>query len=118
MSGSLSDGTTTISPQLILGYDVTSENEGVLHRHLDGTTSNSLQPDDPRSGELGLLFATEAAAQSAYEALRVPAVWVLTVADPAFVSMTFVRQGQMRIRLDPVGRRAWSLIVGFQEVSS
>ena len=36
----------------------------------------------------------------------------------AFVSMTFVRQGQMRIRLDPVGRRAWSLIVGFQEVSS
>ena len=81
MSGSLSDGTTTISPQLILGYDVTSENEGVLHRHLDGTTSNSLQPDDPRSGELGLLFATEAAAQSAYEALRVPAVWVLTVAE-------------------------------------
>ncbi len=118
MSGSLSDGTTTISPQLILGYDVTSENEGVLHRHLDGTTSNSLQPDDPRSGELGLLFATEAAAQSAYEALRVPAVWVLPVAAPAFVSMTFVRQGQMRIRLDPVGRRAWSLIVGFQEVSS
>jgi hypothetical protein len=114
----ISNGTTTITPQVVDGYEAKSDSATIVHRLLDGTIGISLALDAPRSGDLRCYFATEAAAWTAHNALAEPSVWTLSDTDVPSVGMVFVRQGAMSIALDDDLRYTWLLTVGFQELSA
>lgn len=109
-------GGTTITPQLILGWESQRESQNVVHRVVNNPSGYvSLDSDGPSSGTLPLFFATRAAAFSAYNFLAGEGVYTLTDTDRPDTNMTFVRDGQMSIRQDD-SRAVWYLDVGFRQV--
>lgn len=114
----LNNGTDTITPTLVTGFQATNSSRTIIHPIILGGIDVSILDDDPRAGSLELFFDTEADAEAARVLLAVAAVWTLTDPDVAAVGMTFVREGSMRIQLNPETRTRWTLDVGFQEVSA
>jgi hypothetical protein len=113
---SLTNGTTTFTPELRIGFEASNTAGAIVHTLLDGAVAFSLQKDKPRAGSLELLFTTSALAETARQALKEPAVWTITDDLPA-VSFQFVRQGDLRAAQQE-DRDLWVLSVGFQELST
>jgi hypothetical protein len=115
----ISNGSATITPTLILGYESDAESNNVVHKIIGRADPDvSLAPDSPRSGTLELFFESYADAWEARGLHAAPAVWTLTDPDVPAVNMSYVRDGSMTISLDPDSRELWTLSVGYQEVSS
>lgn len=115
----ISDGTTTITPILIDGYQSNRDSGNVGHSIL-GTNerSLSLRPAELRSGRLTALVEDRAAA-AALEALLAQAkLFTFSDADTS-LSMTFGLDPDGRITptLDRVTRRRWTVAWDYLEVS-
>lgn len=115
----ISDGTTTITPLLVQGYEAATSSRNVVHQILGRADDDvSLMPDSLRSGTLRLLFADAESAWAAHALHTQAAVLTLADSDVSQVGMRYVRQGEMTLALDPQTRIRWELSVGFKEVAS
>lgn len=114
-----SNGTATITPQLVDSYESTSEHGNVVHRVLGSDQVDVvLRPASLRTGTMSLVIgADEAAASAAEVALRTASVWTLTDDDRATVEMTFVVNGSVTRTLDDETRDVWLVGFGWQEVT-
>lgn len=114
----ISDGTTTITPTLVLGYEASTESRNVFHQIIDRAAPDvSLSPDSLRNGRLQMFFDERTAAWEAHALHTQSAVFTLVDGDVPEANMSYVREGGMSITLDPQTRVRWLLNVGFQEVS-
>ena len=115
----LSNGTETIIPYEVVGYESATEARNIFHNIIGRASDDvSLSDDSLRAGTLELLFTDRAEAWAAHALLVLPDVWTLTDADVPEIGMTFVRAGGMSIVLEDETRLLWLLRVGFQEVGS
>ena len=109
-------GATVIDPTLIQGYEASREVPTITHVLLAGGTRHSLRAGLPRTGTLALFFATYAAAWAAIGHLTITGPWVLTDTDVPAAGMVFIVAGTIRITLDPVTVRRWTIDLPYVEV--
>jgi len=119
MTTTISDGTTTLTPQLQIGYVVSRRSRNVVHRILNSQApAVSLRPGALRSGRHSLLFTDEATALAAVAMLASDRELTLEDTErPDVVNMTFVvpSGGDVQLELDSVTRRNWVVQFDFEE---
>lgn len=108
--------TDTTTPTLVLGYESSRESRNVVHDLIGGGIAVTLIEPRPRKGSLELFYLTETTAAAALELHTRETSYTLTSTDRASISMTYVVDGAITIRLDDEGRRRWVVTVGYQEV--
>jgi len=114
----ISNGVESFSPILLNGYEATSETRNIAHRIIGRPAPDySLGGDSTRTDSLALLFADETEAHAAAEVLKDPGVFTLTDDDTPEIDMTFIREGNIRVRVAET-RREWLVECGFQEVDA
>lgn len=118
MATTISDGTTTIHPEQVLGYESARPGGNLVHTILDGSIAVSLRPAGLRTGTLELLFPLEADAAAAEELHRTAASFTLTEPDRPTIAMSYVLAdgGELGRALDDETRDHWVVSVDFQEV--
>lgn len=117
MTTTITDATSSITPDLVVGYDTERESRNVLHNVIGKAEQDvSLELDGLRYGTLHLFFESQTAAWVAYEQLGAIGTWELTDTDIPQIGMSFVRTGPMKMGLDPVSRRRWLIEMDYQEV--
>lgn len=113
----LSNGTVTITPTLVTGYEAPSESRNVAHVIIGRAGDDvSLQPDSLRNGSLELLFVSKADAWAAREMHAAAGVFTLADDDIPEIGMRYVRDGSMTLALESETRELWLLTVGYREV--
>jgi hypothetical protein len=118
MSTTITDGTTTVTPDEVLGYAASSTSGNAVHVLADSTELDvTLGGDQPRKGTLSLLFVARADAWAARAMLIGVSTFVLVSSELPDIGMTFIRTGDMDIQLDSETLAAWTLSVPFQELS-
>lgn len=116
MSTTIGDGTHTISPDAVTGYEANTQSSNIVLKKANGQVDVSLAADSKRDGTLQLAFTSQSAAWTAQGYLKAALVFTLTSTDISQLSMSFVRTGAMVITLDPTTLNAWTLAVPYQEV--
>lgn len=119
LSASISDGTNTITPQAIVGYQSTRASKNILHDVLGrGDADVTFQPTGLRTGTLTMLFGSQALALAGevfYAATG--GKFVYTDTDFSGLSMTHVPSGNIVVAyLDDTNGQGWTLAVDFTEV--
>lgn len=112
MAIEISDGVTTIDVLEVVGYEASSETRNVYH----SPAAVSVHGEGPRGGTLPLVFASLADAAAAWDVLAAPAVFTFSYHDLTALEMTFVRDGDMTLRIDPQQRARWRIDLGYREV--
>jgi hypothetical protein len=121
MGTTISNGTDTLTPELVDGWEPTREARTIVHTILGSNQGAvTLRPHALRSGTLAIVVGTDAAIATALESL-LTAGDVLTLADTEqpTVNMSFVVSGRVEgPRLDDETREVWLIDAEFQEVAS
>lgn len=118
MAASITDGTTTIHPDLVLGYRSTRQAGSTVHEILDGSIAVSLRQAGLRAGKLALFFVTETDAAAAEQLHTVAARFTLTEPDRTTIGMQYAVVGEISRELDKDTRDRWVVEIGFQEVTA
>lgn len=114
----ITDGTTTIAPALVLGYDTAQPTRNVFHDILGRPDPDvSLAPAALRSGTLSLLFLTAGEAQAARAVVTDAVVLTLTDVDVPETDMRFVVSGDIATTLD-TETYLWTIDVPYREVAT
>ncbi|MBX3094306.1 MAG: hypothetical protein KF680_07210 [Cryobacterium sp.] len=113
----LSDGVTTVTPLQVLGYEADRRGQNITHELVDGDVAISLRRAQLRKGNLELLFDDRATAFTCLTMHSRPARLTLSEDDLSEISMQYVVDGELRISLDPSTQTAWTVRVGFREVT-
>lgn len=118
MANTITDGTTVITPELILGWDATQETRNVIHTIIGKAAPDvTLKTAGLRTGTLELLFLTAADAITARTMLT-QALPFLIESDEAFLdNFRFVVAGAISSVLEDTTRSLWTLSIDFQEVT-
>jgi hypothetical protein len=114
----LISGDATIAPTLAnMNYAADREARSVVHPIIGRPFPDvTLRPAGSRTGTLHLMFATEAAAAAAAEALALPRVWAQLSPEQPSTAMRFVVQGTISAAQVP-GFKSWTVDAGFVEVA-
>lgn len=142
MTEYITDGSETINPTLVLGYESERQARNVVHPILGSQESDvTLRPAGRRTGTLRLFFASGTASGYAWvdgyyvpvsdgvdaaedskaaEDLHATGEVFTLVSDLGTVAMSYVvpRGGRIRRSLDEQTRRHWVVEVDFQEVTT
>lgn len=114
----ITDGTTTVTPTTVTGYQADQQSRNVLHTLIGAAGQTvTLLPTGLRSGRMTVVFPTLATAQALETMLQ--AASVFTLADPSFaIGMNFVlaANGKLSLQLDAQSSAAWLVVFDFQEV--
>lgn len=117
MATTISDGTTTITPELVLGYQANQETRNVLHTILGNATPDvTLRPANLRTGTLEMLFLTAEDANVAREMHTYPIVLTFSSTEIPYADMQYVPAGTVSTVLEDETRSLWTFSVDFQEV--
>lgn len=113
----ISNGTTTVTPILIEGYESVRASRNITHSILStNVPAFSLRPAALRTGKLKALVATRANAVTLETVLS--GADLLTFADSDIaVSMSFVVTGNITVSLDDNTRREWWVEFDYSEVT-
>ena len=116
MTVTLTNGTDTIVPVQVLGYDAEAEHGNIVHRPL-GTDDVDvvLRPAGPRSGTFELVMPDEATAAAAELALRGAHGWAYARDDMPTTDMQLIVRGRVRRWQDRATAR-WLVSLGWHEV--
>lgn len=119
MANTITDGTTVVTPQLILGWEAAQETRNVIHSVIGKAAPDvTLKPAGLRTGTLELLFLTAADALTARTMLT-QALPFLIESDEAFLdNFRFVVSGSISSVLEDTTRSLWTISVDFQEVTA
>ena len=115
----ISDGVTTVTPTLVLGYRAGQRSRNVLIEPIDSPDPYvSLAAAQTRAGTWSYLFADEAEAEACRALHAAGSVLTLTDPDVSTVGMDYVvpDDGEIVVELDPETRKAWIVEVDFREV--
>lgn len=112
---SMTNGVVTITPDQVLVWESSTEAGNAIHELVGGGVDVTLGSDHTQMGTIRCIFLDEAAATAAHSAMRSSAVWTLT--SSLSIGMTFVRAGQMTLKLHEQTRAAWHLDIGYREVT-
>lgn len=116
MTTTITDGTTTTTPVLVLSLEVGSDGGTVVHTPLAGGAPDvTLRASTLRTGTLELLYANLTAALAAYELHERLVPLALTDDVQTWRSMRYVRVGRLALR-EEAGVDVWIVSCGFQEV--
>lgn len=117
MATTITSGATTITPQLVTGWESTNDTQNIVHDILSRSTPDiTLRGSTTRSGTLVMLFLTEAACETA-RALHTGAN-VLTLASTQITAANFdyIVAGAVAAALDDETRRYWTLSVDYKQI--
>jgi hypothetical protein len=113
----ITDGTTVITPELVLGYETTQASRNIVHEVLGRPDPDvTLAPAGTRSGTLSLFFLTEADAEAARVLHTAASTFTLTDADRPAMGMVYVTAGAITVTLDDQTRERWTVAVEYREV--
>jgi hypothetical protein len=118
MATTISDGTTTSTPDVFTELRTTSAAGTVLHPIIGSTDVDvTLRPSSRRSGTLRLFYVTEAAATTAETMHRAGNPLTLTSTERPWMNMGYVVSGPVELaNADPKGKH-WTLDVTYQATS-
>lgn len=118
MMTTISDGATTVTPRLVVGFSSHRTGRNVI-RDLVGTEEPAvdLRTAQKRSGSLVLLFETLETALAAEVMHAGPSKLTLTEEDWPNGGMTYVTAGDVDLELDDDTQAVWILTVEYREVS-
>lgn len=112
------NGAGTTSPLTILSpWESRRISRNVVHNLTGGDIAVSLVTPQPRSGTMDLLYPDEAAAFACEELHRQESAFTLTETDRPHLSMTYVVDGDVGIRLDPDTLTLFIVSISYQEVA-
>ena len=117
MATTITSGATTITPELVTGWESTNDTYNIVHDILSKNTPEvTLRGSQTRSGTLTMLFLTEASCETA-RALHTGSN-VLTLASTQITAANFqyVVAGNVSTVLDDDTRRYWTLSVDYREI--
>lgn len=103
------------TPLLVTGYETRRESRTIIHRLLNGGVVAALREPDPRSGDLVLLYATEADAKLCADMHARATTFTLTDEDLETIAMTYVVTGIGNV-LEDQTRALWLVTISYQEV--
>jgi hypothetical protein len=119
MASTITQGDTTITPALVLGYDSSRTSGNIVHWILGRPDPDiTLRPARLRNGTLKLLFRTEAAAAACLSLHSGTGVFTLADPDVSSVGMRYAVDGSIDISLDPQTLEMWVVSVAYQEIAS
>lgn len=116
MPASISIGTASITPELVLGYQASRASRNVIHSLLSGAEAVSIRPAGPRTGTLGLFFLTEQEADAAEALHAASGVFTYTSPELPTTGMRYVTDGSIDVQLDPSTLTRWIVSVPYREV--
>lgn len=115
MTTTITYGTTSTSPYMLLGYRTTVQKPIRLHAIIGrGDPDVTLSETGTRSGTLSCFYAEEGEALAALDVLRQVGTFTLTDTDLPDIGMTFVASS-LSLRYD---QKHWVLDVTYTEVLS
>ncbi|RZU64609.1 hypothetical protein EV379_0912 [Microterricola gilva] len=114
----ITDGTTTITPLLVLGYEATRQGRNIIHPIIGRPDPDvTLAPAALRTGTLSLLFKDEPTAAGCMTMHAAAAVFTVDRDDLPGASMRYVVAGRIGVTLDPATLLRCVVTVDFQEVA-
>ena len=118
MTTTISDGTNTTVPDLVLGYESTRETGTIVHAIIGSASPDvTLRPAMLRTGRLALFYTTKDAAFAAEAMHNAASSFTIADTDVPDIGMTYVLAGQLGQALEDTTRARWILTVPFQEIS-
>lgn len=121
MSATFTDGTTTVSPIQVNGYETARASRNIVHVIIGRADPDvSIQPAGLRRGTLELLFGNPVDAEACSDLHAESAVFTYTDSDVPGVSMRYVLQdgADLETALDSDAGISWVVKVPYQEVAS
>lgn len=117
MTTTVSNGITTLTPTVVLGWESRQPSKTQIHPILGSTNPDvTTRPALLRTGTLELMFATEANANSCRTMHTAAGVFTLTSNDLSYISMSYVVAGEVTVKLDDVTLNRFVVSIDFQEV--
>ncbi len=115
MTTTITSGSTSIFPSLVMNYKTERDSRNVFH-HVIGKAEPdvSLEIDATSYGKLELFFEYKADAWDAYTDLATGVPMDLSDTDTPEVNMTFCRDGRMSLALSG-DRKHWILEMEYRE---
>jgi hypothetical protein len=118
MTNTISNGTTSITPTQVLGWDTKQATRHILHDILNKSSHDvTMRLTALRSGTLKLLFTTASDAETARTFHAASNVFTLTSDEVTQVGMTYIVAGNISVTLDSKTLSYWTVSVDFQEVT-
>lgn len=116
MTTTLSNGTTTLTPKLILGWQSDQATKTQIHPIIGSTTPDvTTRPALKRSGTLQVLFNTETQANTCRTMHTAAGTFTLTSTDLSHINMTYVVAGDTSVKIADTMNH-WIVSIGYQEV--
>lgn len=115
----ITDGTTSFSPTLLVVADSTRESTNRVHRVLGGKIAVTLGDTVPRAGTLGLLIEGEAAKDACVNLHATGLLFQLTEPERPSYDMTYVLDQGGAIAVEQLRDYddLWMVSIDFQEVT-
>src|SRR5690606_6363938 len=119
MATTISNGTDTLTPELVDGWEAAREGRTLLHTILGSNSpAVTLRASAPRTGTLRIVVGTDPSLAADIEAmLSAGSLLTLASTERAAVNMTFVVSGEVTTSLDGDTRSVWLIEAEFQEVA-
>lgn len=119
MTATITVGSQTVTPDLVLGYTAGRTAQAVVHPIIGRPDPDvTLREVLYRAGSLTLLFLDRTDAFTALSVLSGVSVAVLVDDEVPEVNMAFVVTGELTLTPDGQDIRRWNLTVPFQEVAA
>ena len=119
MSTTITHASSTITPDLIDGFNAARQSANIVHQILGLAEPDvTIRPALLRAGTLRLIFSDETASKDAEDLHATGGIFTLASTERASIDMDYVVSGTVRRYLSPETRNYWVLEVDFQEVAS
>lgn len=116
MTTTLSNGTTTLTPKLVLGWQSEQPSKTQIHPIIGSTTPDvTTRPSLKRSGTLEVLFNTETNANTCRTMHTAAGTFTLASTDLSHISMSYVVAGAVTVKIADTMNH-WIVSIGYQEV--
>ncbi len=117
MTTTITSGSTSIFPLLVMNYKTERDARNVFHNVIGKAEPDvSLELDGTPYGKLELFFEYKADAWDAYTALSTGVPMELSDTDTPEVNMSFCRDGRMSLNLTS-DRKRWILEIEYRETT-
>lgn len=116
MATTITNGTDTLTPTLIDGWEATREARTIVHQILGSNEpAVTLRPQGLRAGTLEIVVGTDASLAASIEEMLCAGELLALASTSQPVGMSFVVSGDVTTRLNAT-RKVWLISAEFQEV--
>lgn len=113
----ISDGTTTVTPDQIDGWSSSNASRNIVHQIIGGGEDDlSLFPASPRRGQIKAVFSSEADAETCRVLHLAPRTFTFATTDRD-LGIQYVVDGDVQVDLDDETRDLWVVTIPFREVT-